>query len=93
MDDYAERVVGAALALPEPVATCGWSMGGLVVLQAAEGISVPSLPCPALVIAGREFPEERGSAVARVYGADPLEFPALGHFDLVLHPAPRAAIA
>ena len=35
MSDYAERVVAAAGALPRPVALCGWSMGGLVVLQAA----------------------------------------------------------
>jgi pimeloyl-ACP methyl ester carboxylesterase len=35
MADYAERVVAAARALPQPVSLCGWSMGGLVVLQAA----------------------------------------------------------
>src|SRR5919202_6474349 len=35
MSDYAERVVAAAPALPKPVALCGWSMGGLVALQAA----------------------------------------------------------
>jgi pimeloyl-ACP methyl ester carboxylesterase len=35
-DDYAAKVVEAAAANPSPVALCGWSMGGLVVLQAAE---------------------------------------------------------
>jgi pimeloyl-ACP methyl ester carboxylesterase len=35
MADYAERVVSAARALPRPVSVCGWSMGGLVALQAA----------------------------------------------------------
>jgi len=35
MSDYVERVVAAARALPQPVALCGWSMGGLIVLQAA----------------------------------------------------------
>jgi pimeloyl-ACP methyl ester carboxylesterase len=35
MADYADRVVAAAGDLPQPVALCGWSMGGLVVLQAA----------------------------------------------------------
>lgn len=37
-DDYAARVENAARALDEPVALCGWSMGGLVVLQAAERV-------------------------------------------------------
>jgi pimeloyl-ACP methyl ester carboxylesterase len=36
MANYAERVVNAARALPQPVSLCGWSMGGLVVLQAAN---------------------------------------------------------
>lgn len=38
MSDYAERVVAAAGVLPRPVALCGWSMGGLVVLQAAAHV-------------------------------------------------------
>jgi pimeloyl-ACP methyl ester carboxylesterase len=38
MSDYAERVVAAARVLPQPVALCGWSMGGLVALQAAEHV-------------------------------------------------------
>lgn len=37
--DYADSVVAAAAELPPPVALCGWSMGGLVVLQAAVGIA------------------------------------------------------
>lgn len=152
MADYAARVAAAARELPEPLAVCGWSMGGLVVLQAAEaiaphavillepsapaeiqgvhpdvpivdgafdpeveydpfpdgvparpeslraraerkrGISVPSLPCPSLVIATGDFPEERGRAVAELYGSTLIEFPELGHFDLVLHPDVRAAV-
>jgi pimeloyl-ACP methyl ester carboxylesterase len=43
MSDYAEQVVAAARALPEPVALCGWSMGGLVVLQAAARVRPQSL--------------------------------------------------
>jgi hypothetical protein len=31
--------------------------------------------------------------VAELYEADLVEFPHLGHFDLVLHPEPRRAIA
>src|SRR5207249_6805513 len=34
--DYAGTVAEAASKLPAPVALCGWSMGGLVVLQAAN---------------------------------------------------------
>jgi pimeloyl-ACP methyl ester carboxylesterase len=151
--DYAERVVTAAGHLPVPVSLCGWSMGGLAVLQAAahvnphsvilldtsppaevqgfdpaivaepgafepeevygpfpggvaprresslaraerkRGISIPSLPCPSLVAFGGDFPEERGLRVARLYGSDQLAFPELDHWDLVLHPDVRGAIA
>lgn len=152
MNDYAQRVVAVALTMPKPVAICGWSMGGLVVLQAAErvrphsvillepsapaevqgynpnvplvegafdpeveydtfpdgvrarpesllaraerkrGISVVSLPCPSLVIASQDFPDERGRAVADLYGSQLAVFGELGHFDLVLHETPRRAI-
>jgi len=124
MSDYADRVAAAACTMVGPVAVCGWSMGGLVVLPAAQevqphavvlsgsecacgdsrsrpsrptrgwrlrprggirqvpswhrraarvllaraerkrGISVPSLPCPSLVIASADFPDERGRALA-----------------------------
>lgn len=37
-DDYARAVVAAAGKAPEPVALCGWSMGGLVVLHAATSL-------------------------------------------------------
>jgi pimeloyl-ACP methyl ester carboxylesterase len=153
MGAYAERVVEAARNLPGPVAVCGWSMGGLVVLLTAEavqphsvvlleasapaevqgfdpdvqpvdgafdpeaeygafpsgiparpesllaraerkrGLSVPSLPCPSLVIAGADFPVERGRSLAGLYGSELVEFPELGHFDMVLAAAPRRAVA
>lgn len=38
MDDYAGRLVEAAQSLPQPVALCGWSMGGLVALVAAARV-------------------------------------------------------
>jgi pimeloyl-ACP methyl ester carboxylesterase len=151
--DYADSVVRAAAALPKPVCLCGWSMGGLVVLEAAErvrphsvvlleasppaevqgldaavvvkpgsfepegvygpfpagmasraesslaraerkrGISVPSLPCPSLVVSGRDFADDRGAAIARLYDSDELEFPDLDHWGLVRDPDVRAAIA
>ena len=151
--DYAERVAAAARELPPPVSLCGWSMGGLAVLQAAarvdphsvilldpsppaevqgvdltiplehgafdpervygpfptgmaprlesslaraerkRGISVAEIPCPSLVVFGREFAAERGTPVARVYGSDELAFPELDHWDLVRRPDVRGAIA
>jgi pimeloyl-ACP methyl ester carboxylesterase len=153
MSDYAERVVVTARLLPHPVSLCGWSMGGLVVLQAAvrvrphsvilieasppaevqgfnsdvelttgtfdpeavygpfpigiqarpesalargerkRGISVPSLPCPSLVIYGDAFRHERGTAIARLYGSDERDFPGLDHWDLVRDGLVREAIA
>ena len=150
---YAERVLAAARRLPRPVALCGWSMGGLAVLQAAadakphsvvlletsppaeaqqndasaelrrgpfdpeevygafppgmrarpesllaraerkRGISVPQLPCPSLVVVGDEFREERGAPVAELYGSELIDFPGLGHWDLVRSPEVRSAVA
>jgi hypothetical protein len=58
-----------------------------------RGISVPSLPCPSLVVYGRDFPEDRGHAIAALYGSQELEFPELHHFDLVLHPRVRREIS
>ena len=152
MHDYAAAVVAAAARLPQPVAIGGWSMGGLVAMQAAgqlqphslvllepsppaelqglhpdvplsqgvfdpeaeygafpggirarpesllaraerkRGISVPSLPCPSLVIASVDFRDERGRAIAQLYSSSFVSFPALGHFDLVLDAAPRRAV-
>jgi len=152
-EDYAAAVVVAARALPAPVALCGWSMGGLAVLQAADragahsvvllepsppaeaqgvdesaepragvfdpetvygpfppgmasrpesllarlerkrGVSVPSLPCPALVVVGDEFRKERGAPVARLYRAKLVELDGLGHWDLVRSPEVRRVVA
>jgi pimeloyl-ACP methyl ester carboxylesterase len=151
--DYVANVVKTAAALPLPVALCGWSMGGLVVLQAAaevgaqsvvliepsppveiqgfnpkvdvapgtfdpeeaygifppdvqarpesalaraerkRGISVPSPRCPSLVIYGDEFRDERGRAIAQLYGSDELYFPGLDHWGLVRDRRVRKAIA
>ena len=152
-DDYAHRVAAAASSLPGPTSLCGWSMGGLVVLQAAllitphsvvlleasapaevqgtnpdteivdgsfdpevvygpfphgmiarpestrarserkRGISVPTLPCPSLVISGDDFPDERGRLIARLYGSDHRHFPGLDHWDLVRNSIVPEAIA
>jgi pimeloyl-ACP methyl ester carboxylesterase len=151
--DYAANLVAAAAGLPSPVTLCGWSMGGLVVLQAARelspervilleasapaevqgfdadvrvtdgtfapeavygafpagmrarpesararaererGISIPGLPCPSLVVHGDSFPAERGTLLAAHLGADTIAFPGLDHWDLVLDPRVRVAVA
>jgi pimeloyl-ACP methyl ester carboxylesterase len=151
--DYADKVADAAATLPAPVSLCGWSMGGLVVLQAAgrlrphsvillepsppaevqgynadaevaqgtfdpeavygpfpagirarpesararaerkRGISVPGLPFASLVVYGDAFRDERGKAIARLYGSDELEFPGLDHWGLVSDVCVRAKIA
>jgi len=39
MADYAGAVVTAAKRLPQPVSLCGWSMGGLVALQASRVVN------------------------------------------------------
>jgi pimeloyl-ACP methyl ester carboxylesterase len=57
------------------------------------GISVPTLPCPSLVVSGSEFPLERGSLVAALYGSGELHFPRLDHWGLVLDRRVREAIA
>jgi pimeloyl-ACP methyl ester carboxylesterase len=153
MADYAARVSATASRLPRPVALCGWSMGGLAVLMAAEavrpaavvllepsppgevqgfdpgvepepgtfdpeelygrfppgmaarpesalaraerkrGISVPKLPSPSLVVYGDDFPEDRGRAVARLYGSEELCLAARDHWQLVLDPRAAEAVA
>jgi len=152
MADFAAAIVRAADGLPRPFALCGWSLGGLAAMMAAEhvppdrlvllepsapaevqgtdptvplghglldpvatygafpagiasrpdsslaraerkrGISVPSLPCPTLVVYGDELPEERGAAVAANYGAESLHVRGAGHWDLVLDPEIRRAL-
>ena len=58
-----------------------------------RGISVPAVECPTLVISGREFRRERGDPVAALYGAQHIHFPELSHWDLVLRPEVRQAVA
>jgi dienelactone hydrolase len=58
-----------------------------------RGLSIPTVPCPALVVYGHEFPEVRGRRLAALYGAEELCFPDLDHWGLVLDPRVRQAIA
>jgi pimeloyl-ACP methyl ester carboxylesterase len=58
-----------------------------------RGISVPSLPCPALVIYGEEFRRQRGEAIAHYYHTAANFFQGCSHWDLVLDPRVRSKIA
>jgi pimeloyl-ACP methyl ester carboxylesterase len=58
-----------------------------------RGIGVPELPCPSLVVYGDEFRDDRGRAVAAVYGSAELDLPGLDHWALVTDPRVRAAVA
>ena len=58
-----------------------------------RGISIPTIDCPLLVVAGRDYVATRGRPVAEQYGAELVEFPTLGHFQLVVDPRVRDAVA
>ena len=57
-----------------------------------RGISVSVLPSRTLVIAGKEFPEDRGRRLAAFYGVELAEFPTLDHWELIRAPSVRNAI-
>jgi pimeloyl-ACP methyl ester carboxylesterase len=58
-----------------------------------RGIPVPALRCPSLVVYGDEFPDDRGVALARLYGSSTAAFPGLDHWGLVRDESVRAAVA
>jgi pimeloyl-ACP methyl ester carboxylesterase len=58
-----------------------------------RGVSVPGLPCPALVVYGDKFADERGRAVARLYGCEELSLPGLDHWGLVRDGRGAGAVA
>ena len=62
-------------------------------VERKAGISVPTLPCPSLVIYGDEYLEIRGRAVAKLYGSEEHYLPGLNHWDLVLREDVAATIA
>ncbi len=67
--DYARSVAHAAAALPQPVSLCGWSMGGLVVLQASGRVG----PCSVILL--------EPSPPAEVQGINPAVQIEYGTFD------------
>jgi pimeloyl-ACP methyl ester carboxylesterase len=58
-----------------------------------RGVSVATVPCPALVVYGDELAEERGRAVARLYAAAERSFSGLDHWDLVRESRVATAVA
>ena len=58
-----------------------------------RGVSVPSLPCPTLVVYGDEFGEARGRALARVYSSEEVFVPGIDHWGLVGDRRVAAAVA
>jgi pimeloyl-ACP methyl ester carboxylesterase len=76
--DYAANVVHAAARLPQPVALCGWSMGGLVVPEAAGAVQPHSVilieASPPLEVQGEDLGVEARPGVfdpEQVYGPFP----------------------
>jgi pimeloyl-ACP methyl ester carboxylesterase len=76
--DYATKVADAARALPTPVSLCGWSMGGLAVLQAAGRVRPHSVillePSPPAEVQGYNPNSELGQGTFNpeaVYGVFP----------------------
>jgi pimeloyl-ACP methyl ester carboxylesterase len=65
----------------------------LALSERKRGISVPTLPCPSLVVYGDTLPPERGPRVAAFYRSEEAHFPGLTHWDLVNEPTVRIAIA
>jgi pimeloyl-ACP methyl ester carboxylesterase len=76
-----------------PPGMCARPESLLARAERKRGVSVRELPCPALVVYGEEFPEERGWALAAHYGAEKLAFPGLDHWDLVLDERVRMKLA
>jgi pimeloyl-ACP methyl ester carboxylesterase len=58
-----------------------------------RGVSVPSVPCPTLVVYGDEFAQARGRAVSGVYSSEELFMPGLDHWGLVRDPRVAAAVS
>ena len=57
-----------------------------------RGVSVPALPCPALVVYGDEFSDERGRKLAAHYGAEEQYLAGHDHWQLVLGTRGREAV-
>ncbi len=100
MHDYADSLGAAAGQLPRPVSLCGWSMGGLVVVIAAERVrphSVvliePSPPAEAQGFAPDTALRPGTFDPEQVYGAKERRFPGLDHWGLILDPRVRETIA
>ncbi len=61
--------------------------------QRKRGIPIATLPCPTLVIYGRDFPDERGRRIAVAYDAAAVELEDLDHWGLVLDRRPATIVS
>lgn len=82
-DDYANAVVAIASRSPVPVALCGWSMGGLVVLDCATAVAPHSVivlePSPPAEVQGYDgdvVPRDGVFDPEAAYGRFPAGIPA-----------------
>ena len=78
---------------PFPAGVRARAESALARAERKRGISVPALPCPALVVYGDEYAEERGHRLVARYGAHELPLPGKTHWDLVRDPEAIRAIA
>ncbi|MCI0634960.1 MAG: hypothetical protein L0206_13740 [Actinobacteria bacterium] len=78
---------------PFPLGIQSRPESSLARVERKAGVSVPTLPCPSVVVSGSVFPVERGSRVAAYYRSDELLFPRFDHWGLVREQRVRAAIA
>jgi dienelactone hydrolase len=58
-----------------------------------RGVPVPTLPCPSVVVFGKDFAEERGRRVSALYASRELSFPELDHWGLVREPRVAESVA
>jgi diadenosine tetraphosphate (Ap4A) HIT family hydrolase len=107
LDDPA-KVAETAREMPQPVALCGWDVGGEAVIEACKHLpphsvvlveaaapseGIVALPCRSLVVSGDESPEEQCAAFARATGSDRLLFPELDEWGLAVDQRVRVQIA
>jgi pimeloyl-ACP methyl ester carboxylesterase len=90
MEDYRDVVVHVAETLPAPRVLCGWSMGGLVAMMAAQRVAVEQLvviePSPPAEVQGRHDGVEMETGTF-----DPED--VYGPFAAAVRPRPEARLA
>ena len=65
----------------------------LALEERQQGIRIPRIDCPLLVVASSSYPTTRGSDVVDHYGGELLEFPSLDHASVIKAPEVASAIS